>query len=104
MSAKKIKTFYCYPDMRGLGAYYADNLNNKYIRKVPRRFIQGEVKRMAVVNHLVAEVLLKRRPRKSWVKELETHILGQIFSEKELNSMSKEQKRSALARLLFPKE
>lgn len=93
--------------MIGLGAYYANDLNDKNLCQSSREFIQSEIKRMAALNFMLAEVLLKSTPkkrRKSWAVELETHILRQKFSKKELNLMTREQKRSELARLLFPEE
>lgn len=99
--------FYFYPDMRGLGLYYADSLHGDYLRKNSKKFLQGEIKRMGLVNYLVAEVLMPSNPRakkKPWVQELERHVLSQMFNEAELSKMTKEQKRSALARLLFPRE
>ncbi|MBP9680659.1 MAG: hypothetical protein KBD76_04585 [Bacteriovorax sp.] len=99
-----MKRIYCFPNMIGLGAYYANNLNSKYLRKSSRKFIQGEIKRIADLNFMLAEILQTEKPRESWAIELETHILRQMFSENELNLMDGEQKRSALVRLLFPKE
>lgn len=98
---------YYYPHMIGLGAYYANDLNDKNLSQSSREFIQSEIKRMAALNFILAEVLLKSNPkkrRKSWAIELETHILRQVFSKKELNLMNREQKRSELVRLLFPQE
>ncbi len=80
--------------------HFAEQLNNKFLRNL----IQNEIIRMASLNYLLGEILLKKRPRGSWVKELETHMLLQTFSKAELKSMTKEQKRSALVQLLFPPE
>lgn len=104
MGAKIIKTFSCYPDMRALGACYTDTLSERYIRKGARKFIQGEIKRMAVLNHLVADILTSEKPRQPWAEELQSYILHQMFSKAELDLMNGEQKRTALVRLLFPKE
>ena len=96
----------CYPDMVGLGEYYQGSIwNGKHRKLKPEtvEFLNSEIKRMALLNEIVAEILLKKRPRKSWVKDFEEKLLRQFFTSKKLKAMSSDEKKDFLVSLMFPK-
>lgn len=95
-----------YPDVIGLGKYYGAILDDaEYEKLKPEtvRFLKGEIKRMALINGIVAEILVEKRPKKSWVKEFEGKLLRQFFESKKLKAMSSAEKRAFIISLMFPK-
>lgn len=100
---KVIEIIYCYPDMRGIGRLYQNQLNFK-TNATALSVIQSEIKRMSYLNYLLVEKILKEIPSDAFYKELENRILEQIHTEEEIKLLSEEEKRSSLVRLLVPKE
>ncbi len=102
MSEKKIlKSFKVYPDMAVLGEHYANALDGRMSKK-KKQFLASELKRMAIINEIVAEVLLKNETEKSGTEDFETYFLSRFADFNK--SMSVEEKRNLLTRIIFPKE
>lgn len=113
VSKKKIKTattknktmgrMFYYPDMRGIGHLYQNQLNFK-TNASALEVIQSEIKRMSFLNHLLVENFLNERPDDTSSKVLEKQILAKIYNQDEIELLSEEEKRSSLVKILLPKE
>lgn len=113
VSKKKMKTattenktmgrIFYYPDMRGIGDLYQNQLNFK-TNDSTLDVIQNEIKRMSFLNHILVDNFLNERPEDAFSKALEKKILAKIYTQDEIELLSEEEKRSSLVEILLPKE
>jgi hypothetical protein len=95
-----------YPDVIGLGKYYGaiiDDAEYEKLKPATVSFLKGEIKRMAIINAIVAEMLVEKRPKKTWIKDFEDALLRQFFERKKLKTMSSAEKKNFIVSLMFPK-
>jgi hypothetical protein len=98
-----MKKIFIPPNIQDLTEYNTKALQQG-ASKNQLEFIASEMRRMAALNTLLGNILLKERIKESWIKDLEEILLKKNYSAKELKAKTPKEKKSMLVSLLYPSD
>ena len=92
--------------MEGIGEYYQsiiDETKKGKLRPSRVNFLKSEIRRLTLINAIVAEILISKRTKDKWVKDFENKLLRQFFTAEKLKAMSSDEKKQFMVELMYPK-